>query len=272
VELLANALAGLGLLEKRESRFSNSPFADAHLVPGKAEYLGGYLDHHVAIWERWDRLSEAVRAGTLEAAQRPGGLIRALVMAMHTSSQMHAESVVDSVDLAGVRRIIDIGGGSGDYAYAFLRRLPEATAVVFDLPAALPTSLEYAGLAGMAERVELRPGDYFADEFGDGFGLAVVSNILHSLDWAGCVMVLAKAYRCLDPGGRVVVHDFVLTEDGTQPQWASLFSLNMLTVGSPGRSYTHVEIRRMLEEARFGDVEHVPMEGDSDLLMGTRLA
>jgi SAM-dependent methyltransferase len=124
----------------------------------------------------------------------------------------------------------------------------------------------------VATRVEPRPGDYFRDEFGDGFDLAIVSNVLHSLDRAGCVMLLEKACRCLNPGGRVVLHDFVLTEDGTQPEWASLFSLNMLTVGSPGRSYTHVELRRMLEEAGFGAVEYVPMEGDTELLIGTRPA
>ncbi len=269
-ELLANALVGLGLLEKLEGRFTNGAFAREHLAPGKPEYLGGYLEHHVAIWERWHRLTEAVRTGTLEAAERPGGFVRALVMAMHTSSQIHAESVVDRVDLADVRRIIDIGGGSGDYAYAFLRRIPEATAVVFDLPAALPITLEYAGLVGMTERVKTQAGDYYRDELGEGFDLAIVSNILHSLDWAGCVMVLGKACRCLNPGGRVVVHDFVLTEEGTRPEWASLFSLNMLTAGSPGRSYTHLEIARMLEEAGFGGVEYVPMEGDSDILIGRR--
>jgi cyclopropane fatty-acyl-phospholipid synthase-like methyltransferase len=191
---------------------------------------------------------------------------------MHTSSRLHATAVADQLDLSGIRRIVDVGGGSGDYAYELLRRLPEATAVVFDLPDVVPISLECAAMAGVAERVEVRAGDYFAADLGEGFDLAIVSNILHSLDRDGCVTLLGKALRCLNRGGRVVVHDFVLNAEGTEPRWAALFSLNMLTAGSAGRSYTHLEIRQMLEEAGFGEVEYRRMEGDSDVLVGRRLA
>jgi len=269
-ELLANALVGLGLLEKREGRLSNGPFAAEHLVPGHGDYLGGYLEHHVGLWHRWSALTEAVRTGVGQRAPQGEFSVRSFIMAMHASSQAHAEAVVDRVDLTGVERIVDVGGGSGDYAYAFLRRLPEATATIFDLPNALPITLECAALAGMTDRVETRAGDYFQDELGADFDLAIVSNILHSLAWEACVMLLGKAWRCLRAGGRVVVHDFVLNEDATEPQWASLFSLNMLTAGSAGRSYTHVEIRRMLEEAGFAEVEYVLLGGDSEILTGRK--
>jgi ubiquinone/menaquinone biosynthesis C-methylase UbiE len=269
-ELLANALAGIGLLEKHEGRFANGAFAAEHLVPGHGDYLGGYLEHHLALWQQWTALSEAVRTGQGQRVSRGEFCVRSFIMAMHTNSVAHAEDVVDHVEVTGVQRIIDIGGGSGDYAYAFLRRLPGATATIFDLPDVLPITLECAALAGVTDRVETQPGDYFQDELGEGFDLALISNILHSLNWENCAMLLAKAWRCLRPGGRVVIHDFVLGEDATQPQWASLFSLNMLTAGAAGRSYTHVELRRMLEEAGFGEVEYVPMEGDSEILTGRK--
>jgi cyclopropane fatty-acyl-phospholipid synthase-like methyltransferase len=189
---------------------------------------------------------------------------------MHAMSRHRAAMLVDHLDLAGVRRIIDVGGGSGDNAYEVLRRLPDAAAVVFDLPEVVPITAECAALAGMSDRIELRPGDYRQDEVGEGFDLAIVSQVLHGASPEGCLVILEKSLRALRPGGRVVVHEFVLTDDGAEPSWASLFSLNMLTGGAPGRSYTRSELREMLLCAGFVDVEYVPLPGDTDLLIARR--
>ncbi len=271
-ELLANALVGIGLLEKHGEHFRNGAFARAHLCPGKGDYLGGYLEHHANLWERWSRLSETVQSGTVEGRPAEPGDVRAFIMGMHTTGQYRAEEVVERLDLAGVRRIIDVGGGSGDYAYAALRKAPEAVAVIFDLPDVVPITQECAELAGMADRIETVSGNYHEDELGTDFDLAIVSNILHSLGPDGCIRLLERVFGCLTPGGRAVVHDFVLTEDATEPPWAALFSLNMLTGGSQGRSYTHVEIRDFLLSAGFEDVEHVDLPGDAGLLIGGRPA
>jgi hypothetical protein len=64
----------------------------------------------------------------------------------------------------------------------------------------------------------------------------------------------------------------VLNEDATKPTWAALFSLNMLTGGNQGRSYTHVEVREFLLAASFEDVGHVELPGDTDLVIGRRPA
>jgi len=271
-ELLANALVGIGLLEKQGVYFRNGPFARQHLCPGKGDYLGGYLEHHSGLWGRWSHLSETVRSDAVEARPPEPGDVRAFIMGMHTTSQHWAGETIDKLDLAGVRRIIDVGGGSGDYAYALLRRAPEATAVIFDLPNVVPITQECAELAGMVDRVETVAGNYFEDELGADFDLAIVSNIIHSLAPDSCIRLFEKVWRCLKPGGRAVVHDFVLNEDATKPTWAALFSLNMLTAGNHGRSYTHVEIREFLAAAGFEDVEHIELPGDTDVLIGRRPA
>jgi SAM-dependent methyltransferase len=271
-ELLANALVGIGLLEKHGEHFRNAPFAEQHLCPDRGDYLGGYLEHHANLWSRWSHLSETVRGGQAEGRPTGPGDVRSFIMGMHTTSQARVDGIVEKLDLTGIRRIIDVGGGSGDYAYAVLREAPQATAVIFDLPDVVPIARECAELAGMNERIETVAGNYREDELGTGFDLAIVSNIIHGLapDW--CIRLFEKVWRCLTPGGRAVVHDFVLNDEGTKPMWAALFSLNMLTGGSQGRSYTHVEIRDFLLSAGFEDVEHIDLPGDSGLLVGRRSA
>jgi len=269
-ELLANALVGIGLLEKRDQHYRSGSFAQQHLSPGKGDYLGGYLEHHANLWQRWSCLSDSVQSGTGEGGAPEPDDVRAFIMGMHTTSQHWAPEMIDRIDLTGVRRIVDVGGGSGDYAYAALQRAPEATAVVFDLPNVVPITRECAELAGMADRVATVAGDYREDELGAGFDLAIVSNVLHGVTPDACVRLLEKVWRCLTPGGRAAVHDFVLNEEGTEPLWAALFSLNMLTAGSPGRSYTHVEIHDFLLTAGFEEIEHVDLEGDTGILIGRK--
>lgn len=271
-ELLANALVALGLLEKSAGRFANGHFARHHLVRSRGNDLSGYLSHHAILWRRWSELTETVRAGRgrPREADMPPDATRAFIMAMHASSSHWASRVVDRLDLSGVKRILDVGGGSGDYAYAILNRLPEATAVIFDLPNVVPITMECAQLAGVADRVETRAGSYWEDELGEGFDLAIVSNVLHSTSPEGCLTILHKTFRALAPGGRIVVHDFVLDDDATRPEWAALFSLNMLSAGSEGRSYTQAELLSFVAEAGFQDAYYTPCSDDTGIVVATK--
>jgi hypothetical protein len=68
---LMNALAVLGLLQKKGGKFANSAAAARYLVAGKPEYMAG-LGHTVNLWDSWSTLTDAVRSGTT-AFERPGG-------------------------------------------------------------------------------------------------------------------------------------------------------------------------------------------------------
>ena len=82
--------------------------------------------------------------------------------------------------------------------------------------------------------------------------------------------LLARAARALAPGGRVVVSDFVLEDDGTAPRQAVLFSINML-VGTPsGRSYRESEYRSWLTAAGLAGIERVRLPGPAHLLIGRK--
>jgi hypothetical protein len=84
--------------------------------------------------------------------------------------------------------------------------------------------------------------------------------------------LLSRSARALAPGGRVVVSDFVLDEDGTSPRQAVLFSINML-VGTPsGRSYRESEYRAFLGRAGLVGLERVRLPGPAHLVIGRKPA
>jgi SAM-dependent methyltransferase len=268
---LLNALCALGLLEKEAGRFRNGPTASQFLVRGKAGCLEGLM-HWVHLWESWSTLTAAVRRG---GAVSPGPVgvrgeswRRAFIDAMHWRARQHAPHVVGSLDLTGVSRVLDVGGGSGEYAMAFVRAKPGLSATVFDLPDILPLTARYVAEANLSERIELVAGDYLADALGEGLDLVFLSAILHSNAPAENRRLLARCAAALTAGGQMVIQEFVLDEERTGPLFPALFALNML-VGTPaGDAYTEAEIRAWMAEASLSEIRRRDTPFGTTLLVG----
>ncbi len=273
-ELLLDALVSLGFLEKRGDVFANAPLAARFLAAGSRDDARDALKHNLSLWRRWSTLTDAVRAGHAvgvpEMADRGDDWTVPFIAAMHRGAAQRAPLVVQAVGTGGVQRMLDVGGGSGAYSIAFARASADLRADILDLPSVLPIADGHVAEAGLAGRVRTRAGDLRTDDLGSGYDLVLLSAICHMLGSAENRDLLARAGRALAPGGRVVVSDFVLEEDGTSPRQAVLFSLNML-VGTPsGRSYRESEYAAWLREAGLAGIARVRLPGPAHLMIGRK--
>jgi SAM-dependent methyltransferase len=270
---LMNVLTALGLLEKRDGRFRNAPVAAANLVKGKPGYMAGF-GHTNNVWRTWSGLTEAVRrGGPAESLEPIGGRgeewLRAFIGAMHARARLTAGDVVGLLDLEGVHRVLDVGGGSGVYAMAFVRARRGITAVVFDLPEVVPLARGYIQAEALSAEVETAAGDYLRDSIGSGYDLVFLSAVIHSNAPEENRLLFRKAAGALLPGGRLVVQDFLMDEDRTGPLQAALFALNML-VGTPaGDTYTESEVRSWMTEAGFRDVTRIDTATGTNMMIGS---
>ena len=274
-ERLLDALVSLGFLEKSGNVFANSPLAARFLAKGSRDDARDALKHNLSLWRRWSTLTDAVRAGhavgVTEMADGGEDWTVPFIAAMHRGAASRAPLVVEAVGAEGVRRMLDVGGGSGAYSIAFARASATLHAEILDLPAVLPIADGHVAEAGLADRVATRAGDLRTDDLGSDYDLVLLSSICHMLGPDENRDLLARAARALAPGGRVVVSDFVLDEDGTGPRQAVLFSINML-VGTPsGRSYRESEYKEWLIAAGLADVARVRLPGPAHLLIGRKL-
>jgi SAM-dependent methyltransferase len=274
-DLLMNVLCVLGLLQKRAGRFRNMPLAARFLVSGSPDSMGGLM-HWVHLWESWGTLTRAVRDGGCvtgpPVGSRGDAWLRAFIAAMHWRARQHAPGVVASLNLAGVSRVLDVGGGSGAYAMEFARAKPGISATVFDLPSVLPLTAEYLKLAGLQDRVSLMAGDYDTDDLGRGFDLVLLSAIIHSNSPQGNQDLIRKGAAALNPSGQLVVQDFIVDEERLGPPFAVLFALNML-VGTPaGDTYTESEVRQWMLGAGLPDVASQETPFGTSLIVGRRAA
>jgi len=255
-EMLLNAMASLGLLRKTGGRFAVAPEARPYLLPGAPEDFSGMIEFEAHAWGLWEGLPDAVRTGRpvreTRMYQRDPAETRRFILAMDAlvRARGDAQWLAAHLDFAPVRRMLDVGSGPGTYPIGVCRAHPHVAATVFDLPGTLAVTREVVQQAGMTDRIALVAGDYRTDPLPTGFDLVLLSNVIHGEDEDRNRDLMARCFAALQPGGRIVVKDHILQEDGTAPVGGAVFSLLMLLTG-PGRDYAFGEVAGWLKSAGF---------------------
>ena len=270
---LLNALCALELLTKSAGRYANTPVTAKYLVKGKPDYQFGLM-HTVHLWDSWTTLTKAVRnGGTVikrSINERGTEWLEAFIAAMHGRAKLEAPFLVGKIDLTGVSRVLDVGGGSGAFSMAFVRAKEDLKTTVFDLPNVLPLTRKYIEAAGFSERISTVPGNYNEDELGTGFDLAFLSAIIHANSFDQNQELVSKVSRALTPGGRIVISDFIMEDNRFEPAFGAFFALNMLTGTPGGDTYTESEIKSWMDQAGIAFTERINLGRGPGLMIGTK--
>jgi SAM-dependent methyltransferase len=272
--MLLNALVALGVLSKSGDLYKNTPESARFLVESSKDNHRNGLLHMANLWHRWSTLTDAVRDGTrVPLDLRPLGRdnsdwTRNFIAAMQRNAKDRAPLVVKALGTAGVRRILDLGGGSGAYSIAFAKASPDIHCEILDVPEVVPLTLEYVRQAGVQAQVSLRGGDMLRGDFGSGYDVVMLNAICHMFSEEQNRDIFLRAKQALAPKGRLVVQDFILNPDKTGPQQAALFSLNMLVGTDAGASYNESDYTEWMRTAGFHEVCRTNLPGPSDLIAG----
>lgn len=264
LEMLLNALAALGLMEKGGGRYAATPFAAEYLSRTSPRYLGHIIMHHHHLMIGWSRLDESVRSGAPlhERISHSGkeSERESFEMGMFNLAMQIAPRIVLSIDLQGRQRLLDLGGGPGSYAIQFCLANPQLTATVYDLPTTRRFAEKTIATFGLSDRIMFQEGDFTSDDVPGGFDVAWLSHILHGEGPEGCAVTLKRAVAALEPGGMLMVQEFILDDTRDSPLFPALFSLNML-LGTPhGRSYSQRELENMMSAAGVGSVRRLALD------------
>jgi len=282
-EMLLSACTALGLLEKRNKRFSNSSLAEEYLVKGKPYYFGGVvtlLDRRLYL--PWNRLLEALRTNRAQTWEDHSGIFeqissnpdkqRLFTEGMHSFSVQSGKALAAAFDFSTYTQLLDVGGASGAYCIEAVRRYPNLRAVVFDLSPALEIAKEKITESGFSNRIKMHPGNFFKDELPKGSDVILLSMILH--DWSSekNLMILRKCFNALPSGGTVIVSELMMDDNKAGPVSAELMSLNMLIETEGGRNYAWSEYTEWLEKTGFRKIKRIAMEspGANGILIGRK--
>jgi SAM-dependent methyltransferase len=267
VGMLANSLAALGLLSKQGQCFANTDFAGHKLVRSSPDYLGHILMHHHHLMESWSHLDRSVKTGGPlrdASAFADAEWRESFLLGMFNLANQLAPKMVPQIDLGNRRRLLDLGGGPGTWALHFCRHHPQLQAVVFDLPTTRPFAEATIQRFELTARVSFAAGDFLVDPLPRDCDIAWLSHILHGEGPEDAARIVALAAAALPPGGLLLVHEFILEDDGAGPVFPALFSLNMLLGTEGGQSYTNRELSDMLRQAGCREVRRLPVRGPND--------
>ncbi|MEL7183038.1 MAG: bifunctional demethylmenaquinone methyltransferase/2-methoxy-6-polyprenyl-1,4-benzoquinol methylase UbiE [Pseudomonadota bacterium] len=156
------------------------------------------------------------------------------------------------------QRLLDVAGGTGDIAFRFLDRAPNATATVLDMTESmLIAGRQRADAEAKADALDWIVGDAMSLPFDDNtfdaytisFGIRNVTRILDALK---------EAHRVLRPGGRLMVLEFSQLPNPLMQKAYDLYSFNVIppmgqAIAGDRDSYQYLveSIRKFPDQDRF---------------------
>ncbi len=274
LQILCDALVALRLLRKTNDRYENSEAARYCLLPSSPAPKGAILLHTAKLYERWGKLYDAVLSGQPVPDEQIDPRLRfdeaGFARAMADSARAMVKVTAEALPLAGVARVLDVGGGPGLYSIEFSRRNSGRRCVIMDNPPTRKIALENIREAGLEDRVTPLPGDILRDDPGGPYDLVFVSNLIHSFSADDNARLVKKCAGVLNSGGAICLKDFFLEADRTSPVWAALFAVNMLVSTESGSCYTVEEASGWLDAAGLTRAPFRMITPQTGLLIGRK--
>ncbi len=260
-EILLNALVALGYLKKIGLFYANRPIAENHLVRGNAGYMGNNLKYQEIIWDAWSDLKNVLQTGKTDVSLQQRifndpAFSAEYIRGMKNISRKPAEQIASLVPTSSDARMLDVGAGPGIYSLAFLEKNPRLNATLLDLPPTIAIASEDMRFHSARSRIHFVEGNYHEKDFGsDLYEVVLMSHITHDEGVVENIKLIEKAYAALKKGGKLIIHDFMVNDQKTEPLFSALFSVHMLVYTQAGRVYSVDEYTSWLRDAGFVDVQ-----------------
>ena len=267
---IMRALTSAGLFKREnDDRFALTPLSETLVtgVPGSVRWfiiseLG--QEHYPA----WGNLLHSVKTGEIAFdnffgmdvwkyfAQNPedAAVFNDSMSGMTAAAN---EAITSVYDFSPFGKVIDIGGGHGGLITSILQKNPQTKGVLFDAPVVIEGARQKLESAGVADRCETVPGDFFqaVPAGGDAY---VMKWIIHDWEDEKAIKILKNCREHMQPNNRLIVVDCVVPEND-EPDFSKTFDLNMMVM-TGGKERTAAEFRELLAAAGFKLLRVIPTD------------
>jgi hypothetical protein len=276
-----DALVALGMLERHNGRYANTPATDRYLDRAKSTYMGGMLEMMSArLFRFWADLSEGLRTGEPQnEAKRGGDLFDTLysdperleqfLSAMTGLSLGVAHAIAKKFPWAEYRSFVDIGVAQGGLPVVVAQAHKHLRGVGADLPVVGPIFEKYVRAQGLEDRLHFVALDFFREPLARA-DVIIMGHILHDWDLATKKMLVGKAYDALPAGGALVVFEALIDDDRRRNAFGLLMSLNMLIETRGGFDYTGADCAAWMREAGFRETRVEALCGPDSMVIGVK--
>ncbi|MFH8349027.1 methyltransferase [Streptomyces sp. NPDC018045] len=261
---LLRALASLDLLIEHEAGVFEATAAGALLrgdTPDSMAALARIFSEPIMTRAR-ERMEDSVRSGApafdlifgtdfFSHLKGEPELSEVFNTAMGQGTRIAAQDVPPHYDFGRFTTIVDVGGGDGTLLAAILRAHPAPRGMIYDTAEGHAQAAAKLAAEGVADRVTLETGDFFAAA-PPGGDLYLLKSVIHDWNDEQCVRILGHIRQVLPADGRLLIIEPVLT-DTVQPGASALpymSDLNML-VNVGGRERTRADFEDLCARTGF---------------------
>ena len=180
---------------------------------------------------------------------------------MAASQGFVVEEILSSYFFDEHQCVLDVGAGKGRFACDMAAHAPHLKIKLFDLPPVLELAKNNVQQRGMSERMSFYPGSFLHDELPQGADLVTLVRVAHDHPDDVVKQLLQKIHAALPLGGVLLLAEpMAQTMSASQSgsaQADAYFHFYLLAMGA-GRLRTPEELMRLMAEAGFGQIEHLP--------------
>ncbi|KAL1500481.1 hypothetical protein AB1Y20_013138 [Prymnesium parvum] len=246
LQTLVTSLVAIKSLKRTpDGRYTLSPNTARFLVQSSKQYYGDYLKYQMGrqFYHRMGALPDVMTSG--EAPSYASWFSDPETAATYTQAQ-HNGSVATAkylikkkLQLGDAATMLDVGGGSGAFSYVFTEATPGLSSTVLELPEVCRTgeAIKAKQPVSVQERVKFVELDATSPDWpvnDAAYDVVLMSYISGSVPESIIGALYANAYKALKPGGRLLVHDFMVDNSLDGPPLGALWALQHVTVNADG--------------------------------------
>jgi hypothetical protein len=276
-----DALVALGMLQREQGVYANTPATDLYLDRTKPTYVGGMLEMMSArLFRFWADLTEGLKTGEPQNEVKQGGdlfdtlysdprRLEQFLSAMTGLSLGIAHALARKFPWSQYRSFVDIGVAQGGLPVVLAQSHKHLTGLGADLPVVRPIFDKYVASHGMQDRLKFAKLDFFNEPFPQA-DVVIMGHILHDWDLPTKNMLLGKAYDALPADGALIVFEALIDDDRRNNAFGLLMSLNMLIETRGGFDYTGADCAGWMRAAGFKQTRVEHLSGPDSMVIGLK--
>lgn len=246
IVMLTTALASVGVLVIGDDEsIENSPAAQSFLSKQSKYDFGDYLRYQIdqqmypfllqldAVM-KGDLTEDAISSYKHWMADEEQASVYS--ESQHAGSLGPGRTLARKVDLSAARTLLDVGGGTGAMTISLCKAYENLQATIIDFPNVSEIGWRFISEAGLVDRVRYIPGNAVAVQWPGNQDAILMSYLMSGVPGDDVAALLQSAYDALAPGGKLLVHDFMVEEDRRGPALAALWQLQHMAFTPDARS------------------------------------
>ena len=263
---LMNALNGVGLVELNGNLYANLLGAEAFLSRESKYDFGDYLRFQIdqQMYPFLGQLNEvldgSLSSDAVDSYQHWMSNPEQAALysnAQHSGSLGPGRTIARMVDLTGAKSLLDVAGGTGAMTIRLLEANPDLTSTIIDFPNVSEIGWRFITEANMTNRVRYIPSNALNVEWPSEQDAILMSYLFSGVPGEEVPRLVQYAFDSLVPGGKFLVHDFMVNDDRTGPVLAALWQLQHMAFTPDAHSVTAGWLKAEMKKAGFIDIQDI---------------